>query len=63
MTKQNLEKALKRELILLNEIIDQKIVRGFSYAREARRHKYILSSIRRMRQNSGWFSRSFSFIT
>ena len=63
MSKQNLERALKRELIMINEIIDRKIVRGISYAQEARRHKYILSSIRRMRQGSSWFGGRFSFVS
>lgn len=63
MSKQNFEKALRRELGVLNEVIDQKIVKGLSYAKEARRHKFILNSlsdIRRAQTGSGWFSRSFS---
>ena len=66
MSKQNLEKALRRELETLNEIIDQKIVKGLSYAREARRHKSLLSSIaslrRASRAYSGWFSK-LSFVS
>ena len=63
MSRNNFEKALRKELAVLNEIIDQKIVRGLSYAKEARRHKFILNSlsdIRRAQTGSGWFSRSFS---
>jgi hypothetical protein len=63
MSKQNLERELMRELAVINDVIDKKIIRGVSYAREARRHKFILnnlSSIRRS-QSSSWFG-SFSII-
>ena len=56
---------LRKELEIVNDIIDKKIIRGLSYAREARRHKFILSNlarIRRAQKSSGWFSRSFSII-
>ncbi len=62
MSKQNLEKALRAELELLNNQIDARIVRGLSYAREARRHKLILASIANLRREmrSNWFS-GFTF--
>lgn len=59
MQKKNIEKMLVRELAVLNEQIDEKIIRGVSYAREARRHKFIVSSldnIRRSRQS--WIMRA-----
>lgn len=59
MSKYNLEKALRRELSVLNEVIDRKIVRGLSYAKEARRHKAVVRSLSMMR-SSGWFSKPFS---
>lgn len=66
MSKQNLEKILKKELEVLNDQIDEKIIRGLSYAREARRHKFILTSLsnirRESRTDSGWLTRSFSII-
>ena len=66
MSKHNLEKTLRKELEVLNDIIDQKIIRGASYAREARRHKFILSQIqqikREARSGTNWLSRSFSII-
>lgn len=63
MSKQNLEKTLREELDILNDQIDRKIIRGLSYAREARRHKFILSRINELRkaQHSSWFGRSFAF--
>ncbi len=59
MSKYNLEKALRRELSVLNEIIDRKIIRGLSYSKEAKRHKYVLKSLASLR-NEGWFSKPFS---
>ena len=59
MSKQNLEKALKKELQVLNEIIDRKIVRGLSYSNEAKRHKVILYSLDNLRrQRQGWMMRA-----
>ena len=63
MSRQNLEKALSRELEVLNDIIDKRIVRGLSYAREAKRHKFIilnLAHLRRERQRFSWLARSLS---
>lgn len=59
MSKHNLERALRRELSVLNEVIDRKILRGISYSREAKRHKYVLKSLSSLR-NEGWFSKPFS---
>jgi hypothetical protein len=59
MQKKNIEKMLVRELALLNEQIDEKIIKGMSYAREARRHKFLVNSldnIRRSRQS--WIMRA-----
>ena len=63
MSKYNLEKALKKELRVLNEIIDKKIVLGLSYSREAKRHKFILSNLLKIRRQSqySWLP-SFSVI-
>jgi len=66
MSKQNLEKILKNELEILNDVIDHKIIKGLSYTREARRHKFILSRLaevrRENRSNMGWFGRAFSTV-
>ena len=67
MSKQNLEKTLRRELEALNDVIDRKIIKGLSYAREARRHKFLLSNLaslrRASRPHAGWFSKSFSLVS
>ena len=64
MSKQNLEKVLRGELEILNDVIDQKIIKGLSYKREAKRHKFILASLsnihREMRTSSGWLTRSLN---
>lgn len=72
MSKHNLEKTLRQELENLNDLIDQKIIKGLSYTKEARRHKFLLSSLTDLTQSKkirqGWFGvgslkRSFSFIS
>ena len=63
MSKQNLEKTFKKELEILNDQIDRKIIKGLSYAKESRRHKFILQSLNSLSRNnsqSNWFSKSFS---
>lgn len=62
MGKYNLERRLRRELRVINEQIDDKIIRGLSYAREAKRHKFIVSTLNRIRSTErSWFERSLSF--
>ncbi len=54
---------LRKELQALNDQIDEKIIRGLSYGKEARRHKFILnrlSDIQRAQTGRGWFSKSFN---
>ena len=67
MSKYKLEKTLRRELGVLNEQIDLKIIKGLSYAREARRHKFLVSRLsdmqRESKSNASWFSKSFNFVS
>jgi hypothetical protein len=64
MSKTNLEREIKKEISQLNEVIDRKIIKGVSYAKEAKRHKFLVSqlnSIHRERAvSSGWFLRSLT---
>ena len=62
MSKYNLEKTLREELDILNDQIDRKIIKGLSYVREARRHKFISSHLSEIKksQRSSWFVRPFS---
>ena len=65
MSKQNLEKILKQELEILNDEIDRKIIRGLSYSKESRRHRFIMKRLGdiRARGNSkfGWLTKSLRF--
>jgi len=64
MSKQNLEKELKKELEIVNDVIDKKIIRGLSYVGEAKRHRFILNSLVNIRRNkirSHWMVRSLGF--
>ncbi len=61
MTQLNLERTLRAQLETLNDIIDRKIVRGLSYAREAREHKQILTRLSNLkRSRGGWMFRTLS---
>lgn len=61
MTQLNLEKALRNQLEVLNDIIDRKIVRGLPYTREAKQHKYILNRLSSLRKSrGGFFYKTFS---
>ncbi len=69
MSKQKLEKTVRRELNVLNERIDLKIIKGLPYKSEARRHKFLLSrlsnvqEVKRAPVASSWFGKSLSFIS
>ena len=60
-----MQKNFRKELESLNQKIDAKIVRGRSYVREARRHKFLLSKLYKLDRPSpfGWLSKSFGFIS
>ena len=61
MSKQNLEKSLRKELQVLNDVIDKKIIRGLSYTKEAKRHRFIVNHLVQIkRSQSNWMMRSFS---
>ena len=65
MSKHNLEKALRKELEVLNDKIDRKILRGTSYSWEARRHKYVMNQLARIRKASdfSWFGKTFQIVS
>ena len=47
MSKQQYLRALNKEIQKLNGLIDDKIVHGYDYKREARRHKVLLQQLRK----------------
>lgn len=54
--------SIEREIARINDRIDIKIVKGLSYAKEARRHRkllYELGSLDRYMPSRNIFSRSF----
>lgn len=63
MSGHTFKKAIESELKKLNEVIDLKIVQGSSYAKEARRHKFLLRQLKSMSGQSGWFQKSFSLVS
>ncbi len=60
MTQQQYIKNIERELGTLNRTIDIKILEGKSYAQIARRHKELLTTLRKLsRERTSMFSFSF----
>lgn len=55
MSKNQAIKNIRYEIDRLNQEIDLKIIKGVSYGREARRHKFLISQLRRL--NDSWFGR------
>jgi predicted unusual protein kinase regulating ubiquinone biosynthesis (AarF/ABC1/UbiB family) len=47
MSQKEYLKALNSEIQKLNEVIDRKIIQDMDYRREARRHKTLLTQLRR----------------
>ena len=65
MSKYKLEKKLVRELEILNDTIDQRIIKGQSYNIETKRHKFLLQSLaelRRENQRFSWLARSLNLV-
>lgn len=54
MSKQQYLRALNKEIQKLNGLIDNKILHGHDYKREARRHKELLRQLRRAEMKRGW---------
>jgi hypothetical protein len=57
MSRQQYLKLLEKEIHELNKKIDQKILRGEAYYREARDHKLLLRKVRQNRPSTSIFSR------
>ncbi len=65
MQKMSLMFSIRKELRKLNDKIDTKIVRGETYDREAKRHKQLVSDLRRLESEASmartWALASFLF--
>ena len=66
MSKFTLEKKIKSELKMINDVIDLKIIKGVSYKREALRHRFLLYRLvdlhRLPKFQSNWFQRSVNVV-
>jgi hypothetical protein len=66
MSKFTLEKKIKSELKMINDVIDLKIIKGVSYKREALRHRFLLYRLvdlhRLPKFQSNWFQRSVNIV-
>jgi tartrate dehydratase beta subunit/fumarate hydratase class I family protein len=60
MTQNQYRTTLQREIKKLNEQIDDLILSGRAYTREARRHKDLIKKMRRIEKSPFW-GRAFGF--
>lgn len=65
MNKSDTIKTIQIELQRLNQDIDLKIIRGHSYHREAKRHRFLTVQLSRLtaRENGGWLRRMSRALT
>lgn len=65
MSKNKLIKTIHTELEKINEQIDLKIIRGISYGREARRHKFLISHLTQAirKTDTSWMSRTAHMVS
>lgn len=64
MSKNQTIKVIKMELEKINQEIDLKIIKGVSYVRESRRHRFLMSQLRRLSPSPmTWFGKSFRLIS
>jgi len=61
MTRMTLMYMINKEIRNINKSIDKKIVKGISYDREARRHKDLVSRLRRIESEAA-FARTLAFL-
>lgn len=52
--------TLERQINILNERIDAKIMSGQQYVAESRKHRMLLQKLREQRRSKGLFSRVFA---
>lgn len=62
MSESQLTHTIKTELHKINYVIDNKIVRGLPYDREARYHKNLLERLSLMRKKN-WLARSMRYVS
>jgi hypothetical protein len=66
MNKGDLLKIIQEELQSLNREIDYKIIKGFSYSQESKRHKFLTKQLKDLTapvQSTLWFTRASKFVS
>ncbi len=62
MSKHQTLRTIRSEIERLNQDIDLRIIKGVSYARQARRHKFLMRQLAQISSSGhSWFSRSMNF--
>lgn len=59
MSKMTMMYEIRREIRSLNDAIDKKILRTQTYEKESRRHRYLVSQLRRLESEAS-MSRTFA---
>lgn len=63
MSRHQTIKAIQIELSRLNRDIDLKIIKGLSYIRESKRHKFLKSQLSQLKPRTSWFVRPLSYLS
>jgi hypothetical protein len=61
MSKNQTIKTIYKELDLLNDVIDMKIIKGLPYSKESRQHRYLTSTLLHAKREEE-IHKSISFI-
>lgn len=62
MSKHQALRTIRTEVERLNQDIDLRIIKGMSYARQSRRHKFLMKQLAQLSTSGhSWFSRSMNF--
>ena len=64
MSKHQALRTIRSEVERLNQEIDLRIIKGISYARQAKRHKMLMNQLAQLSSSGhSWFSRSMNFVS
>ncbi len=64
MNRGDLIRTMQAEIQSLNEEIDLRIIKGFDYRRESRRHKFLVYNLARLTapQESNWMDKAYKMV-
>jgi len=64
MSKHQALRTIRSEVERLNQEIDLRIIKGISYARQAKRHKMLMNQLAQLSSSGhSWFNRSMNFVS